>query len=133
MWGLVGNFRWHDEAVALAWDGLDVERLMGGIAESMAEFVDGGIYVGVVVDMRIGGPEPHAQFFAGDDFTRFFEKGQKNLITLPLELQPGPVPGNFLPLLVNAERPKEDIAAGRQQYPLRSRRLIRFSHGDHFR
>src|SRR5213075_739760 len=133
MWALVGNFRLHQEAVALAGNSLDVQRLIGGIAERLAEFVDGSIYVGVVVDMRIGGPEPHAQFFAGDDFTRFFEKGQKNLINLPLELEPGPVAGNFLPLLVNAERPKQDIAAVRQQYPLRSRRLIRFSHRDHFR
>jgi hypothetical protein len=61
--------------------------------------------------VRIGGPEPYAQLFASDDFTRFFEEGQKNLINLALKLKAGPVPRNFLPLLVNPERPKKDIAA----------------------
>jgi hypothetical protein len=62
--------------------------------------------------MRIGGPEPRAQLFAGDDFTRFFEECQKDLINLALKLEAGPAPRNFLPLLVDPERPKEDIAAG---------------------
>ena len=77
----------------------------------MAEFIDGGIHVGVVVHVRIGRPEPPAQLFAGDNFPRFFEECEKNLINLALELEAGPVPGHFLPLLVNPERPKIDIAA----------------------
>ena len=112
MWALVGNFRLHQEAVALAGNSLDVQRLIGGIAERLAEFVDSGIYIGVVVHMRISGPEPYAQLFAGDDFTRFFEKCQKNLINLPLQLEPGPAARNFLPLLVNPKGAKQDIAAG---------------------
>ena len=112
MGGLVGDFALHQEAVALARNSLDVERLMGGIAKRLAEFVDGGIYIGVVVHMRISGPEPYAQLFAGDDFTRFFEKCQKNLINLPLELEPGPAARNLLPLLVNPKGAKQDIAAG---------------------
>ena len=111
MSGLVRDFRLHQEAVALPRNGLDVERLIGGIAKRLAEFVYGSVYIGVVVDMRISGPEPHAQLFAGDDFTRFFEKCQKNLINLPLKFEPGAVARNFLPLLVDPKRPKEDIAA----------------------
>ncbi len=112
MGGLVGNLRLQQKAVAFPGNGLDIERLIGGIAKRLAEFVDGGVYVGVVVHVRISGPEPHAQLFAGDDITRFFEECQKNLINLALELEPGPVPRNFLPLLINPEGPKEDIAAG---------------------
>src|SRR5260370_20379990 len=132
MRGLVGDFRLHQKAVALARNGLDVERLIGGIAKRLAQFVDGGIDVGVVVYVRIGGPEAHAQLFAGDDLTWFFEKCKKNLINLALELEPGPVARHFLPLLVNAKRPKAYIATGGQEYPLRNRRFIRLSHRDHF-
>jgi len=68
----------------------DIERLIGRIPKRLAQFVDGGIDVGVVVYVRVGGPEPEAQLFAGDDFTRLFEKGQEYLINLALELEPGP-------------------------------------------
>jgi hypothetical protein len=61
--------------------------------------------------VRIGGPEPHPQLLAGDNFARFFEKGQQNLIDLALKLEPGPTASNLLPLLVNAEGPKMDVAA----------------------
>ena len=116
--GLVGYFGPDQKAVAFARNGLDVERPTGGIAERLAELVDGGIYVGVVVYVRVGGPEAYAQLFAGNDFARFFEECQKNLINLPLELEPGPVPRHFLPLLVNPEWPKIDVAARGEECPL---------------
>src|SRR5260370_18723832 len=81
--GLVGYFGPYQKAVAFARNGLDVERPTGGIAERLAEFVDGGIYVGVVVYVRIGGPETDCPLFAGDHFARVFEGGQKNLVKLP--------------------------------------------------
>src|SRR5260370_20663686 len=109
-------------------NGCDRERFIRGIGRRLAQFVDGGIEVGVVVYMRIGGPEPEAQLFAGDDFTRFFEEGQEYLINLALELEPRPVAGHFLPLLVDVERPKMDITPRGEEYPLRSRRFIRLSH-----
>jgi len=133
MGSFVGDFRLHEKTVAFPGDGLDIKRFIGGIAERLAKFVDRGIYIGVVVDVGIGGPEPCTQFFAGDHFPRFLKKCQKNLIDLTLELETRPVPGHFLPLLVNAKRPKMDIAARRQEDPLRSRRISRLSHGDHFR
>ena len=133
MGSFVGDFRLHQATVAFPGDSLDIERFIGGIAERLAKLVDRGIYIGVVVDVGIGGPEPRTQFFSGDHFPWFFKERQKNLINLALELEPGPVPGHFLPLLVNPKRPKMDIAARRQKDPLRSHRISRLSHGDHFR
>src|SRR5439155_19305278 len=86
MRGLVGNLRLHQEAVTLARDGFNIERLVGGIAERLAELVNGGIDVGVVVDVRIGRPEAHAKLFAGDDFTGLLEERKQNLINFALKL-----------------------------------------------
>src|SRR2546422_11772117 len=98
MGGLVGDFGLHQEAVALPRNSLDVERLIGGIAKRLAEFVDSGIYIGVVVHMRIGGPEADSQPFAGDDFPRVFEKWQEKPIKPPLELEPGRAARNLVSL-----------------------------------
>ena len=70
--GFVRNLRLDQEAVPFARNGLDVKRLVRGVAQRLAELVDGGIDVGIVVDMRIGGPQARTQLFAGDDFARFF-------------------------------------------------------------
>src|SRR5258708_36717565 len=95
MGGLVGNLRLQQKAVAFPGNGLDIERLIGGIAKRLAEIVDGGVYVDVGVLVRISGPKPHAQVFAGDDITRVFEDSQSDLINLALVLEPGPAPGKF--------------------------------------
>src|SRR5260370_5815996 len=90
--GLVGYFGPYQKAVAFARNGLDVERPTRGIAERLAEFVDGGIYVGVVVYVRIGGPEAHGRLFASDDLARGFAEGPENPVTPPPKPAPGPVP-----------------------------------------
>src|SRR5260370_9303668 len=90
--GLVGYFGPHQKAVAFARNGLDVERPTGGIAERLAEFVDGGIYVGVVVYVRIGGPKKDSHLFAGGGFTRFFQEGRKNLGNIPPNTGDGHAP-----------------------------------------
>jgi hypothetical protein len=130
---LIGDFRLHQKAVAFPGNSLDIERFVGRIAERLAELVYRGIYIGVVIDVRVGGPEANAQFLAGNHFSWLFEEREKNLIDLTLEFKPGTIAGDFLALLINPERPKMDITARRQENPLRSRRCIRFSHGDHFR
>src|SRR5260370_41049219 len=86
--GLVGYFGPHQKAVAFARNGLDVERPTRGIAERLAEFVDGGIYVGVVVYVRIGGPEGYAEVFASDHRCRVFEEREQNLVNPPPKLVP---------------------------------------------
>ena len=86
MRGLVGNLRLHEEAVTLARNGLNVERLVGRIAQRLAELVDGGIDVGVVVDVSIGRSQPHAELFAGDNFAGLLEECKQNLINFALKL-----------------------------------------------
>ena len=86
MRGLVGNLRLHEEAVTLARNGLNVKRLIGGIAQRLAELVDGGIDVGVVVDVSIGRSQPHAELFAGDNFAGLLEECKQNLINFALKL-----------------------------------------------
>ena len=54
--GLVGDFRLDEKAVTLARNGLDIERLIGRVAESLAQFIDGGVDVGVVIDVRVCRP-----------------------------------------------------------------------------
>src|SRR5579864_1482350 len=129
---LVGHFRLHKEAVTLPWNGLDIKRFVGGIPQSDAKLVNRRIYVSVVIDVRIGGPEAHPQFFAGYDFSRLFQQCEKRLIDLALKLQAGPIPRNFLSLLINPEWPKMNVPARREQNGP-DRRLIRFTHRHHFR
>src|SRR6476646_11548246 len=69
----IGAFRWHSQTIAFPRNRLDVQRLIRGVAQYLAEFVYRRVYVGVVVDMRVGGPESLPQFLAGDDLTWLFE------------------------------------------------------------
>jgi hypothetical protein len=131
--GLVGDFRLDEQAISFARNGLDIKGLIGGVAESLAQFIDGSVYVGVVVDVRVRRPQAYAQFLARDDFTGLFEQDNQDLINLALELQPRAIPRHFLPLLINLERSEMNITARRENQPFRGRRFNRLSHGDHFR
>src|ERR1700682_6715333 len=106
---LVGDFRLDQQAISFARNGLDIEGLIGGVAESLAQFIDSGVDVGVVVDVRVCGPQAYAQFLARDDFTGLFEQNYQDLINLALELQPRAIPRHFLPLLINLERHEMNI------------------------
>src|SRR5258708_35804827 len=99
MRGFVGDFRLQQEAVAFPRNGFDVKRLIGGIAKRLAEFIDSGIYVGVVVHVRIGGPVPPAQVPTGGGITRVLLEGPRNPINLSLALEAGPVPRNVFACL----------------------------------
>src|SRR5260370_38085573 len=89
--GLVGYFGPYQKAVAFARNGLDVERPTRGIAERLAEFVDGGIYVGGVVYVRIGGPQALWQVLAGDGCAMVFGGGPENPRNRPLGVVQGRV------------------------------------------
>src|SRR5208282_4056077 len=108
----IGSFGRHDQTVSLAWNRLDVEGLVRGITEDLAELVYCSVDVGVVVDVGIGGPEALAQFFASDDFTWFIEKRHQDLIYLSLQLDARAIPGDFLALLVNLKRTKTHKTRG---------------------
>src|SRR5437588_8841299 len=52
----VRDFRLNEKGVSLARNGLDILRLVGRIAERHAELINGGVYVGVVIDVRVRRP-----------------------------------------------------------------------------
>src|SRR4029077_12290008 len=58
-------FGQRQKTIPFARNGLDIERLVCGIAENLAKLVHRCVDVGVVVDMRVGGPEALPQFLAG--------------------------------------------------------------------
>jgi hypothetical protein len=65
-----------DETIATASERFDETRIVGGIAERIAEALDGGIEAMLKIDEGVSGPELALQFFAGDELTGFGqEKG----------------------------------------------------------
>src|SRR5277367_3424563 len=102
----IGGFVRNYKTISFAGNRLDVERLVRGIAEDLAKFVYGCVDVGVVVDVRVRGPEALAQFFARDDLARLVEERDQDLIHLALQLNARAVPGDFLALLVHLKRTK---------------------------
>jgi len=111
-YGHIGEFRLNNQAIALARDGLDIKRLVRGVAESLAQLVYGGVYVGVVIDMGIRGPQAEAQFIPGDHLTMLFDKGEQNLIDLALQFEASAILADFLTMLVDLKRSKADITRG---------------------
>ncbi|MGB9105684.1 MAG: hypothetical protein WCC59_13065 [Terriglobales bacterium] len=82
------SFDSSNEAVTAFWQGLDVARMLGGIAQRLAQAGDGGVQVVVEVDEDVVPPEPPVQFLAGDNFARVFEQRGKHLERLVAEVDP---------------------------------------------
>jgi hypothetical protein len=74
-----------DEAVAATGKGLDESRVIGRIAERVAECLDGGIQALIEVDVRSVGPQAGAQVFTTDYFAGMFQQGGENLQRLVAE------------------------------------------------
>src|SRR5207302_9882102 len=80
----VRDFRLNEKGVSLARNGLDILRLAGRIAKRHAELINGGIYVGVVIDVSVRGPEANTQVVASHHFARLFEEPEKSRVHLRL-------------------------------------------------
>jgi len=78
--GHIGEVNFGNEGVALAGNGFDEGRLVGRIAEDLAQLVNGGVDVGVKVDVDVGGPQAFAKRFAGDNFAGFLDQDEKNFV-----------------------------------------------------
>jgi hypothetical protein len=63
-----------DEAVAPLRDGLDVEGLVCGVAQGIAQLHDCGIQAVIEINVSIGGPQTLAQLFASDDVAGAFQQ-----------------------------------------------------------
>lgn len=83
--GDVGLF--GDEAVSLAGDGLDEARVVGIVAQGLADLADGSVDAVFGVDENIFAPEAVDDFLAGDDGTLLFGEQQKEFERDAFELQ----------------------------------------------
>ena len=63
-----------DESVSAFRDGLDVDRLLGLIAEGVAQLRDGGVQSRRRIDERLRAPESSSQLRARDDLAGAFEQ-----------------------------------------------------------
>src|SRR5690242_8405077 len=52
----VRDLRLNKERVSLSGDGLHIEGFVGGIPQGNPKLVNGGIYVSVIIDVRVCGP-----------------------------------------------------------------------------
>ena len=68
-----------DETVTATGNGLDVARIVGGVAERSAEFVHGRVEAVFEVDEGAFGPYLLAELLASDNLTRMCEQAQEDL------------------------------------------------------
>lgn len=74
----IGEFDSGDEGVALTRDGFDEGGLVGRIAQDLAELVNGGVDVGVKVDVDVGRPQTLTKSFTSDDFAGLLDEDKEN-------------------------------------------------------
>ena len=85
---LIGVLRSGDEGITPARNGLDKRWLIRGIAERLAQFVDGGVDVCVVVDLRIRRPQARPQRFACNHVARLLQQNQEHFQDLSRQSYP---------------------------------------------
>jgi hypothetical protein len=77
------RFRWgldsSNKAVAAARERLDPTRAVGGVVESVAEAIDGGVEAMLEIDKGVRGPKQGAELLASDKVTRVVQQHLKNL------------------------------------------------------
>jgi hypothetical protein len=72
--GVIQVFDFRDEAIAFARNRIHENRLFRGIAEGLPQLFHGSVYVRVLVDVDIRGPEAQAQRLARHNLAGFFEE-----------------------------------------------------------
>jgi len=114
------KFRLDDEAVTFARNRFDVDRLVARIAARLAKLVHRGVDVGVVIDVRLIGPEAQPQLFAREDIALLLNEREQHLIHLALKAKARAAFGYFLALLINLKRAEPDIPRRELDRPGRS-------------
>jgi len=77
---------WGNKTIASASQGFNKARIISGVAEGLADFVDGSAEGVLKIDGRVFAPYPKLEFFAGDDLTGVLKQDRKNLEGLALNL-----------------------------------------------
>ena len=79
---------WSQKAVTPARDGFDETRVVGGIIKGRAQLLHGSVEAVVKLDERVGRPEPLADLFPCDQFTRTIQQHPEDLEGLVLKFDP---------------------------------------------
>ena len=79
------DFHRGDEAVAAAGNRLNESRIIGRIAQGVAQLVHRRVEAVVVIDERVRGPKQQPQFVPRHHVAGMGEKVQENLERLPLQ------------------------------------------------
>ena len=113
-----------DEAVAAAGKGLDKAGVVGGVSESFADAVYGGVEAVLEVSKGVGGPEFLLQLLAGDQFSGAEEQGFEDLEGLPGQANPDALLAQFGGVEIYLEDAEADDS--RCLFWLTHRRHLRF-------
>ena len=107
-----------DEPVASPWQGLDVARAIGGVAENLAKAGDGGVNAMLEIDENVARPELLTDFLARDELGRALEQHEEDLEGLLLHADAGTTLAEFTGADVRLKNPESDKA-----WPQRARAL----------
>ena len=98
----------RDEAIAPARQRLDEPRVLGRVAEHLAQLLDRRVEGVIEIDEGVGGPEPLAHRLAGDHLARALEEHHQQLKRLLLQLQPDALAPKLPRLEIDFEGPEPD-------------------------
>jgi hypothetical protein len=101
--GALDRSRRTDKAVAPLRMGLDESGLLGGIAQRIAQPLDGVVQTLFKIDKGIGGPDLALQLFASDQLSWMFQKDLKDAKRLVLKSDPGTVLANLAVAKIHLE------------------------------
>ena len=77
----------RDKPVSFAWDGFNVARGVGVVAQDVANLLDSGIQAMFEVNESSFGPELLAKLFPRDEFAGMFEQGTEDVERLVLQFE----------------------------------------------
>jgi hypothetical protein len=103
---------WSEKTVAATGERLNEARVFRGIAEGIAEALDGSIETVIEINEGVGWPQFGTQFFSRDQFARAGQEQRQNLEGLVLEPDFGAVPAKFSGAEVSLKYPEGNEAIG---------------------
>ena len=101
-----------DESIALAGQRLDELRVVGGIAQRIAQVIHRLVETAIEVDERVGRPQPPRQFFTRDELTGPLEQRQEQLQRLIAQRRPLSGISELAGVCIDGERPEAEDATG---------------------
>jgi hypothetical protein len=110
--GCIDDFDFGEEAVATARDGFDEARAFGGVAECVANFVDGLIEAVIEIDVGVGGPEIFLEVLAGDEFAGMLDEYGEDTEGLFLDSDAQAVFAEFAGAKIEFEDSETELGAG---------------------